>query len=395
MPTLFDKIINHFNKRGIQFTDRYMPYFICSVGCHILNLWNKSPHVGARGFARLGGVVQDLRLHVLMIAPPGFSKSLYIESFLNPYTGIMPTSLSAMPSTCTHAGLVGAVDRRGTMQGVFERDAHRIIGFDEFHALDVSGKQEHSTEMMDSLLRLLDSGRYSRPMRNGVLEYDTYSTLWGGVQQVRMGLESGIERRLLFIFFSPNKREREYVFDAWCDSHDIVFDIGGFEEIRNDILDLYQDSLNNLRTVVLPDNFREIMKDITDGHNHAETVKRMMYGYTLMNGYAGDDELVVKVDNRLKDMMTRVIYFKSLMALDPMYAVVKGILEGNGMEMSMTSLCKEIARDCHVRITTVRKSVENMVRDGFLYADKRFVPHCKKPVVYMGPTDDLLEIGFT
>ena len=104
---LYDRIINYLKSRGLVLVEEYIPYYLCSIGCHIANLLNHRCHKGcdhegcrwhrlrlngpdSKGdfYHRFGNLV-NTRLHILLVAPPGFSKSFFTLQFLRQGMGLV------------------------------------------------------------------------------------------------------------------------------------------------------------------------------------------------------------------------------------------------------------------------------------------------------------------
>ena len=67
ITNIYQLMIDELIERKCAYAYRFATYYICSVGCHLLNLYNKKEKILQRG-----SVVVDLRLHIILVAPPGF-----------------------------------------------------------------------------------------------------------------------------------------------------------------------------------------------------------------------------------------------------------------------------------------------------------------------------------
>lgn len=396
MPSLYDFIMDHLRGRGIAFVDRFAPYFIASTGSHLLNLWNKSDLAGEPlRFAVRNGQVRDLRLHVLMIAPPGASKSLFMKCFVDPEFGVYNATDVVMPTNCTHAGVVGSVEgtRAGVPvihRGVFGTHQSGIIAYDEFHALNSVSTQDHSKELMDSLLSLLDSGHISRFMAHGTLDYTTYATLWGGVQQVRQRLESGLGRRLWYVYFAPKRSEFEMIKKAMRDGRSMRLNVAERNEIRDTYCELYGDKMMALRDVVFPDDWDALMDEVGVPSYEEDLMERFAMGYSVMRHYSGGHTLNVVIDRDLKTFIMRSANIRRSVTRHPMGSMVYQILSENGIEMSKTKLTKELVDLTLMRYADASRLIGEMVQDNLLQVDIRRVDGVRRPVQIITMNEEVM-----
>lgn len=392
MPPLYDEITAFFKGQGLVFVDDFIPYFIASTGCHLLNLWNKSDEGGhPRRFCTEGGRVRDLRLHLLMVAPPGGCKTLFINTFLNREFGVFNPVRCSLPADTTYPGMVGTVESNGVIRrGSFGRYQSGILGYDEFDCISTASQSDHSKATMNALLRLLDSGHYHRDMRGGELAYQTYSTLWGGVQHVRQKLDSGVGRRLFFILFSPRKQDFELLKKARRDNRNRLLDVDKRNEIRDRYRDLYQDQLGGLREVIFPDDFNGLLDELDIKFYEEDLFERLAIGYSVMRHYDGGPVLNVTVDSNLKWLMLRAVSQRKSVNRHPLGSLVYQILTDNGHEMALTKLCNEIVDVTQMRYGDVTVLVKEMLRDDLLHSTFQRQAHSARPIRMITFNEDLL-----
>ena len=65
---LFELILQELEYRGVAFVRKFAPPYIASIGAHLFNIHNKEHQV----FYELGRI-PDMRVHIMMVAPPGFT----------------------------------------------------------------------------------------------------------------------------------------------------------------------------------------------------------------------------------------------------------------------------------------------------------------------------------
>src|SRR3989304_6779936 len=87
MVNVYKMFLEELGRRNISFVERYIPYFICSVGCHIFNLINHS-----KQFYTQAGTAPNIRLHVLMVAFPGFGKTFFQKQLIGDHNSMIKGS---------------------------------------------------------------------------------------------------------------------------------------------------------------------------------------------------------------------------------------------------------------------------------------------------------------
>lgn len=75
--SIYDELIAEFHHRKCAHADIYPGHYACSVGAHMFNLVNQETEV-----LIANAIPIDTRLHIMMVAPPGYSKTFWLEMFL-------------------------------------------------------------------------------------------------------------------------------------------------------------------------------------------------------------------------------------------------------------------------------------------------------------------------
>jgi len=138
---LYQDILEYLEECDFAFVRRFIPYFLCSFGCHIFNVQNrKIDEDGETPLAfyweRRG--IPDMRLPILMMAPPGYSKSTFLIALLDEFNGIFGTVIETFfKSYVTAAHLSGSVSLEKKdvveMRGFLEEHPNYIVGVEEFN----------------------------------------------------------------------------------------------------------------------------------------------------------------------------------------------------------------------------------------------------------------------
>jgi len=146
-----------------------------------------------------GKLAQD-RLHVYMIAPPGYTKSMLLQRFVQGPNSVLGCTGSlgeiyhgnqvgsvkcGWEGSTTEAGFIGsykAAQGGGHEQvlGAAHEHKYGVMGIDEFSALSNMMKMEHSMNLDNAMLLALDSGWCIKRLAAGKIEYLTQLTLMTG-----------------------------------------------------------------------------------------------------------------------------------------------------------------------------------------------------------------------
>ena len=105
--SFYKNVLKYLKECKVALADMFAPYFTIGVCNHIVNLENQK-----REFYLEHGRVANLRTHVFMCAPPGFTKTLYLEKFLKGKTSIVGGSAfvnCGFEGSMTEAGFTGTV----------------------------------------------------------------------------------------------------------------------------------------------------------------------------------------------------------------------------------------------------------------------------------------------
>ena len=242
MDSLYDMILEELKARNVYKYETFGPFYICSFACHVFNLHNRREEVYFEARE-----VPSLRMHILFVAPPGWSKSFYMKQFLQgKYAIFRGTGLNyGFESTLTEAGFVGTIRYEMgeilIIDGAAKIYSDGIIGIDEFSAITKALQQQHSTLLDTQLLAALDHGLVCKRLGAGKIEYETQLTLWAGIQPMRFDLTSGMGRRFIYLAFFPTKDEADTLLQSWWKSKNVRPDVRHLEKIRHRIRQFMKD----------------------------------------------------------------------------------------------------------------------------------------------------------
>jgi len=343
--TVYDLILEELRYRGCAHVDRFPPYFIASIGTHIFNLRNQRDPILYEA-----GKVPDLRMHLMFVSPPGFSKTFWIEHFLRGPSAILYDSGVdiGFEGFMTEAGFIGTFEKiQGGMPffkpGAAREFSEAILGIEEFSAVLQAMKLQHSTLLDTAMLTALDSGYVNKRLASGKISYKTNITLWTGTQPARFDLTSGLGRRFFFIEFIPRKRDFQIIKHARRRAKGRIYDDTRLRRIRYGIRRLISE-LNVVKEVSFPESFYKWLDDQRIIHYEEILYERSLLGLSVMRSSNFHYTLEVEFDRDAQTLLRRAIFWRDSIRRGSEFAEVLSILRDNRGKMSVTDLKQELLR---------------------------------------------------
>jgi len=301
--TLRDLILEELHERKCAHVDIFPDYYICSIGCHLFNLVNKAKQI----YFEAGKVV-DTRLHLLMVAPPGFSKTFWLDQFLEGEYSILGKEIDChFEEVMTEAGWSGTIKfQNGTpyeLPGAAKEYMYSIIGTEEFSALTEMMQQMHSRTLATQLLTSLDKGVVRKRIGGVKIDYQTYVTLWAGCQITRLHLTSGLGRRIFFLEFIPSKEDKKLLTQKRREAKHVRANIGRLREIRMKLKELKQ-KIARIEKVTFEDAVHSLFDKMKLPHFEEILYERLILGNAIMTSNLSSN-VTAFVDARIKDMCER------------------------------------------------------------------------------------------
>ena len=377
---IFETMRTYVNRNHYVDVDDKIPVFLCSIGTHIFNGLNKCgtcPFIptGEEGAFAIDSCIlrhdkaplytpmshiADTRLHILMRGMKGSGKSVLINLFLAPGTGLLNNPLNADigmafrtdigANSITEAGMFGSVNEEGEIMGrpLAREMCGGFLGFEEFSSLVDAGRKDHSIDMTNQLLTSTDNGRVRKAMRAGWVQYTTRFTLWAGTQPGRFELESGLDRRFFIIDIDMNPKKEMQFKKAQAKQASMTnaerAELAGLAiEIKDFFTERAMEVIMNPPTGVRFDEaLNEWLYKPEVRSHEADLFRRLALGYTIMSpDYEGGDLLFVKMTDELRQI------------LDSSLEMRRGVMESDinliktafwNTELTRTALIKEVAR---------------------------------------------------
>jgi hypothetical protein len=302
-------ITKEMRDRKVAFIDRYIPYFVASTGCHLINMRNRVKHIYLRNKQP-----PDLRMHIMSVAPPGWCKTFFLEQFLGKYFSMFNgTNVGhAFLGKMTEAAWVGTIkfgaadEKTGEMSvnkimGEAFKHKHDIVGIEEFSVLSEAMKGKGNTGSLDNaLLTSLDSGNVYKSLAPGNLSYETCVTMWTGTQPGRFNLSAGLGRRFFFTEFIPRRVDMDIMDEADWEADSCSDDMGGLQEIT-DVLDEVKARIDGIQNISWDIAIKHELKKYPIPHYEKFLYRKCAMGYWLMSKDYGRD-VVVELDATVKKM---------------------------------------------------------------------------------------------
>jgi hypothetical protein len=338
--SFYDVVLDELRRRKVAFVEQFIPYYLFSFGTHLFNLFNAKARI-----YHAHGAVPDFRLHIMFVAPPGFSKSFFIKHLLHPDHGCL--SNAGVPTSfedyMTQSGFTGTFDRdsKGNIverKGMLEEMAEGVVGMEEFSALTAAMKQQHSLGLDSAVLEALDSGIVRKRMGVGTKNVTTYVTLWAGTQSTRFELTSGLGRRFFYLVWVPTKDERNKLKDAVHEGRNVELDPANLAFVRSKIRAL-QEKVNKIRSVEICKDIDAFLKPRV--HYEEILLERMAVGYTIARENF-DTHLQVSLDPVLKILMTRALQWRDRLLSESEGDQIIQVLKDHGNSMLWPELKQEL-----------------------------------------------------
>ena len=306
---VYDDCMAYFKARRLVNYHKYAPFYLAQIGAHIANLYNKGFVKNYPAWFTRAGKIVDLRIHTMAVGPPGSGKTFWIEEFLHHETGLLrgisfPVEFH---NKATLKGLIGGWDKTGARcYGEFEDNASGIFGFEEWMGLMKAGKQEHSLDLEEQMLPILDSGRITAKVGDHPkIEFTTYVSIMAGTQSERFDLASGMARRLTFLNLTPDVEAWKALAANYDDTMGLKPDFKVIRAIRAGFEKLFTDFA--VKDVEFSPRYVEFRNKLVPDHILKGYVDRYAVGYSLVRNYRGQSTLQIVLDKPLETLLLALL----------------------------------------------------------------------------------------
>lgn len=302
---VYDDIMNELKARGVYMCERFAPFYICSYAVHAFNLMNQRRHIYWEG-----GMLTNMRAHVLFVAPRGYMKTYYGRNMVADEWAIFKGCKigTNREQSMTEAGLVGTFENQMGISGVEKPgiakvSKNNIIFIDEFKAVSEALKNPINNQMEPQLLSALDDGHVVKRLASGKIEYQTFLTTWGGVQPASYDLASGLGRRLVYILFLPTERDDKNLSISIAAAQNKPANEANIRALWAKI-DGWIDDMENIQHIEFAPEVHQYLDELGVFSFERSNFYRLILGYHLAKHGCTDRHLILKCeDEEIREML--------------------------------------------------------------------------------------------
>ena len=341
--SIYDLVLKEFDYRKCAHVDIYPKHFVCSLGAHIFNLVNQEIET-----LIMSSIPVDTRQHVMFVAPPGFSKTFWMEQFVRGSWSILHNTdvQHGFEGSTTEAGFVGSatlIEGEAVITpGLAKVYEWGICAFEEFSALTAMMRSHHSRQLDAALLLALDKGYVVKRLRAGRIGYKTNVSVWCGTQPARFDLSSGLGRRFYYLLLIPSRADRELIRKKMREGWNVRMNKKRTDRIRRHINEL-KDRLYDIRTVVKMPDINALFDDLNIEPYEEPLFIRQIIGYWVIKEEF-DKDLSLKLDDELINMCWQQAEWRQAIRRGPEIAEVFEILNAFGGKMDLLQWKDEMLR---------------------------------------------------
>jgi len=343
MTDLYGMMIDALKDRGCLYVEKFAVPYICSIGAHIFNLHNHRNKILFEA-----GRLYNSRVHIMFVAPPGYSKTFFQDQFLMADWGLLwgtPIKIG-QEGYMTEAGWVGSVTQvNGEIVPIMGAAYHyreAIVGIEEFSALVVAMRAQHSSALDTAMLTSLDTGRVRKRLRGGPISYETQVTLWCATQPARFDLTSGLGRRFVFISFVPRRKDAEQLKYARRNAINIRPDIPTLNLVRSRVR-AKLDEVENIKFVTFEEELYETLDKLKVEFFEEILYERIALGYNVMR-FEGGKVLEVEVDKECERILRLEKMWRDEVKRGSEFALVLQVIREHGGTIDIGELREEMLR---------------------------------------------------
>lgn len=384
MSNPYDMIIQQLKDRNTADYNKFPPFFIASAGAHYFNLINQGTRIWTEA-----GMTVNTRLHIIMVAPQGQSKSFWLKQFLEHDNSMLKGTMiqTDFELRMSEAGYLGTIkfaenNQIIETQGLCQEEANSIVGIEEFSDLMKSvTAQDYNIGLENELLTTLDSGMAIKRLAAGKLEYRTNLTLWTATQPARYNLTSGLGRRFLFIFNIPTEESMQVLKRKRREASDVQVDESDMFEIKKTINSTFNEMTQKVHKIRFEPSFYNYLDRLNIVSYEEPLYERLALGYTIMKSEGFESELVIDADSTLKKMMKMEWGWRKKIKSGTEESMVWSLIESS--QDLKHERCLEILMDFGMDIKDARKSLRTLEKRGLIdIKDDKIKIKKEKDIIY-------------
>ena len=360
--------------RNIYKYETYAPYYLCSFACHYFNLVNQRKEIYWEA-----SNIPNLRLHIIFVAPPGSFKSFFLRTMGDNNHGIFANTNSNIGhiNSTTESGFVGSIGEDGEIiSGDAQIYSNGFISVDEFSAITNSMTSQYNNQFAPQLLNILDHGHVHKRLRGGTLNYNTYITLWGGVQPAHFDLSSGLGRRICFLLHIPTPDENQIVVSMQQKSKNSPMNITNMSGIWEDIK-LFKEKLDIIEHIEFDSSTLDYY--LSNNVNVGETsmFDRIIIGYNLLK-YPIEKHMTLRIDDTLRALLDKELLWRTDIKMGVEYTQIRSIMQAHGeileeyIELPKDVLIKQCAL-MNLNAKQINRTIADLKEFGLIEVTKKSI----------------------
>lgn len=338
---IMDLVLDECRSRRIYLSDVYAPFFVSSYALHRFNIINQNSKIYWEN-----KTVPNMRTHLMFVAPPGFMKTYYLESFAGLENSIFCNTNTdiTFKQQMTEASFVGTMTTNGNFanhtEGIAEQHKDGIVAVDEFSAVLNALKSQYNNQFESALLAGLDHGNVNKDLASGSINYKTHFTLWCGIQPARFDMTAGLGRRFCYLLFIPDEHDNTVLRNIKRETRNMRADPISMMKMWNNII-RFNDDMRKIKSIT----FDPAIDDFYDSHNYfnyeTSFFDRLILGYNLASKGAERNFEVTLDDPKLIAMVEREKEWKLMLQKGVDFAMISKVLRKYGGRIHMTQLVNE------------------------------------------------------
>lgn len=334
---IMDMILQECQERHVYKSEIYAPFYVSSYACHVFNIWNQR-----KRFYWENKSVPNMRIHLLFIAPPGFMKTFYLDTFAGPENSIFGDSRIdiTFKQSMTEAAFTGTCTNGSETMGIAKAHKEGIIAVDEFSALMNAMKSQYNNQFESQLLAALDHGNIQKDLGTWGDSYKTMFTLWGGIQPSRFDMTAGLGRRFCYLLFIPDEEDNTNLRNMKSKIRGLRADPFARKHM-NDAIHAFNEGIMKIETLTFDDSIDALYEKRNLFNYETSFFDRLALGYNLAK-YGPEKNMVITADDKdLVALIDREKKWRTTLQKGVDYSMIAKVMEKHEGKIHQSVLIDE------------------------------------------------------
>lgn len=361
LSSLYQIIREEVEDIGLISVPNVVERFCASVGAHLVNQVNLQERKWYSA-----GALENFRIHIVFMAPSGFSKTTFMSLFLSPTYGFFSRAQDILKTTVstsfTGESWVGAVERDQktgdytATDGLLVRYRTGMVAADEFARLKDMIESRGEERDVSYLLSAL-GGDCVEKQHSGkpITIRDIGTTFWCGLRPTRVYIgDSGLARRFSFQTYYPTLKEAGQFKEASRRANAPISNNCKID-VANKIEELKR-GLKEVNKFDLTDVYRFIDADSTIPHFEAQIYQRLALGF----GVASDRFPHITMFKEMGDLINDEKENRRQIRANPKIEMVFHIIRENGGRINSETLKGFLHHSYHMGMSEVNNLLHSL-----------------------------------